>query len=177
MSLMVRTLPGATNVPAELRQLVMSLDPDQAMSPVRSFESVLALSLARQKFSALLLGIFAAVALALSGVGVYGVMTSMVTQRRREMAVRMALGARPGDVLRLVVKRGAVLAAVGVAIGLAGALALSRLLASLLYGVRAGDPLTLLAVSVVLAGVAMLASYLPARRATQVDPAVVLNNG
>jgi len=177
MSLMVRTRPGATNVPAELRQLVMSMDPDQAMSPVRSFESVLALSLARQKFSALLLGIFAAVALALSGVGVYGVMTSMVTQRRREMAVRMALGARPGDVLRLVVKRGAVLAAAGVAIGLAGALALSRLLASLLYGVRAGDPVTLLIVSVVLAAVAMLASYLPARRATQVDPAVVLNNG
>jgi putative ABC transport system permease protein len=177
LSLMVRTRPGATNVAGDLHRLVIGMDPDQAISPVRPLESVLSLSLARQKFSALLLGIFAAAALALSAVGIYGVMMSMVTQRRRELAVRMALGARPADVLRLVVKHGVTLAALGVAVGLAGALALSRFLSSLLYGVKAGDPVTLAVVSLVLAGVALLASYLPARRATRVDPAVVLGAG
>ena len=177
LSLMVRTRPGATNVAGDLHRLVIGMDPDQAISPVRPLESVLSLSLARQKFSALLLGIFAAAALALSAVGIYGVMMSMVTQRRRELAVRMALGARPADVLRLVVKHGVTLAALGVAVGLAGALALSRFLSSLLYGVKASDPVTLAVVSIVLAGVALLASYLPARRATRVDPAVVLGAG
>jgi putative ABC transport system permease protein len=176
MALVVQTRGQTGNVPQALREVVARLDPDLALATVRPMEEVLATSLARQQFSALLLGIFAVAALALSAIGIYGVMASLVVQRTREVAIRMALGAQPRDVLGLVVRHSAALTGAGMALGLGGALALSRLLANLLYEVRPGDPLTLAAVSALLGGVALLASYLPARRATRVDPMVVLRS-
>jgi putative ABC transport system permease protein len=159
---------------AALRTAVSATDAEQAAGQVHPMEEVLAQSLARRRFGTFLLALFAGVALALSTIGIYGVMASMVVQRNREIAVRMALGAKPVDVLRLVVRHGASLTGIGVAAGLLGALALTRLLTGLLYGIQAGDPLTLAAVSMVLAVVALAASYVPARRATRVDPIVVL---
>jgi putative ABC transport system permease protein len=137
-------------------------------------EEVLSDSIARQRFSMLLLAVFAGVALALAAVGLYGVMSYTVAQRTREIGLRMALGAQRGDVLRLVVGQGLRLVFVGVGIGLAAALALTRLMSSLLYGVSATDPLTLAVISLLLVSVAALASYIPARRATKVDPLVAL---
>jgi putative ABC transport system permease protein len=174
LSLVIRTNGHAPQLADAIRRAVIALDPDQALTPIRPMEEVIAGSLARQRFSAFLLSVFAGVALLLSAIGIYGVMTSMVAQRRREIAVRMALGARPADVVRMVVRHGAVLAGVGMAAGIVAALALSRVLVSLLYGTSTADPVALLAVSAVLGGVALLASYIPALRATRVDPAMVL---
>jgi ABC-type antimicrobial peptide transport system permease subunit len=120
------------------------------------------------------LGVFAAVALVIAVLGVFGVLSFLVTQRTREMGIRIALGAQPADVSRLVVRRGLLLAIVGIVIGIGGAFALTRFMQSLLYGVTATDPLTYGAVIALLAGAALLASYLPARRATRVDPILAL---
>jgi len=122
----------------------------------------------------LLLGIFAALALLLSAVGTYGVIAYSVAQRTHELGIRMALGAERGDVLRMVTREGLRLAVVGVVIGIAGALGVTRLIASLLFAVRPADPLTFVCVSVLLVGVAHISSYIPARRATKVDPMVAL---
>jgi putative ABC transport system permease protein len=124
----------------------------------------------------LLLGLFATVALALAAVGIYGIMAYAVTERTREFGIRMALGARRQDVLRLVLRRGAVLALLGLGIGLAAALGLTRVLQGLLYGVSATDPPTYAALALGLAAVVLLACYLPARRAARVDPVVALHH-
>jgi putative ABC transport system permease protein len=137
-------------------------------------EQIISGSLAERRLTMLLLIIFASTALVLSAVGIYGVMAYAVSRRTHELGVRMALGASRRNVLRLVVREGMVLAAIGMALGLAAALALTRFMASLLYGVRPADPVTLVAVSLVLAGVALLACYLPASRATRIDPMVAL---
>jgi putative ABC transport system permease protein len=174
MTLLVRTREGAANVPAALRGALASLDPDQTLGRILPMETVLSTSLSRQRFSASLLGIFAMVALALSAVGIFGVMTAMVTQRTRELAVRLALGAHPRKVLQLVMSHGAWLAGIGIVIGLFGAFALSRVVAGLLYDVKSSDPVTLVSVSLLLAAVALLACYIPARRATRLDPIITL---
>ena len=133
-------------------------------------EDVVSESLARQRFSMTLIGIFAGVALALSVVGLYGVLALIATQRRREIGVRLALGASPGDVVRLMVREGALVSAVGVVGGLAGSLALTRVLRSVLYGVSSTDGLTFGAATAFVAVVALVATWLPARRAARVDP-------
>jgi len=163
-----RTLAGT------VRKTVWEIDRDQPVSNISTMEEVLSDSLSRQRFSMLLLAVFAGVALVLAAVGLYGVMSYSVAQRTREIGLRMALGAQTRDVLKLVVGQGLKLVLVGVAVGLLGAFALTRLMASLLYGVSATDPLTLATISLMLIGVAALASYVPARRATKVDPLTAL---
>jgi putative ABC transport system permease protein len=137
-------------------------------------ENIVSRAVARQRFSMLLLGIFATLALVLAAVGIYGVMSYSVAQRTREIGIRMALGAQKSDVLKMTVMQGLKLVALGVAIGLVAALVLTRVMASLLFGVSATDPTTFVTISFVLIGVALLASYIPALRAIKVDPMVAL---
>ena len=137
-------------------------------------EEIGARSVAAQRFNMLLLGLFAALGLALAAVGIYGVMSYAVAQGTREIGIRMALGAQRSNVLRLVAGQGMALTLIGIAVGIAASFALTRLMESLLFGVSATDPLTLVGVSALLAAVALLACYLPARRATKVDPLIAL---
>jgi len=137
-------------------------------------DQLFAASIARSRFSTLLLAIFAGVAMVLASVGIYGVMSYTVTQRTHEMGIRLALGAQPLDVLRLIVGRGMLLAFTGVALGVGGAFALTRLLESLLFNVSATDPLTFASIAIIVVVIALLSCYIPARRASRVDPAIAL---
>ena len=159
---------------ADLRRAVTAVNPDQRVLDLQSMSEVVARAVAHPTFDALLMGIFAALALALTAVGIYGLLSFHVTRRTQEIGIRMALGAVQGDVLKLVVGEGVLLTLSGVVAGVAGALALTRFLSGLLYDVKPTDPLTFVIVSLVLTAVALLASYLPARRATRVDPMVAL---
>jgi putative ABC transport system permease protein len=172
--LVVKTEGDPLALAGTVRKTVWEVDRDQPVSNVSTMEGVLSESIARQRFSTLLFGVFAGVALVLAAVGIYGVMSYSMAQRTREIGIRMALGAQRRDVLKLAVGQGLRLVVIGVAVGLAGALALSRVMTSLLYGISAPDPLTLVTISVVLVAVALLASYIPARRATRVDPLIAL---
>jgi len=172
--LVVSTAVDPLGLAGAVRQAVWQVDRDQPVSDVRTMSDILSASLARQRFSTLLLALFAAVALALAAVGVYGVMSYTVARRTHEIGIRMALGARQRDVLRLAVGQALRLVAAGVAVGLAGALLLTRVMASQLYGVSATDPVTLVTITLVLVCVALLASYVPARRAARVDPLIAL---
>jgi putative ABC transport system permease protein len=153
---------------------VKAFDPNQIIWRTHTLDQLLSTSVAPRRFNMFLLGIFAAVALVLAAVGLYGVMSYSVSWRTHEIGIRMALGAKRANVLRLVVRQGMTMALIGLAIGLVGAFSLSRVLKSLLYGVSSTDPLTFAIVSVVLLAVALLACLLPARRATRVDPLVAL---
>jgi putative ABC transport system permease protein len=153
---------------------VRELDRTLPVANVNTMEQLLAQSVAQRRFAMLLFGVFAALALVLAGVGIYGVISYSVTQRTQEIGLRMALGAERGTVLRLVLGQGMKLALLGVTIGLGLALALTRLMQTLLFGVRATDPLTFALIALLLLAVALLACYLPARRATLVDPLVAL---
>ena len=174
MSLLVRTRTEPTSLAASIQKEILNIDKDQAVTEVATLEQVLGESIEQPRLTMFLLGIFALVALTLAAIGIYGVMTYVVAQRTREIGIRMALGAQTLDVLKLVVTNGMTLAVLGVVIGLAGAMALTRLMASLLFEVTATDATTFAIVSIGLLGVALLACYIPARRATKVDPLVAL---
>ncbi len=174
MSAVIRTAGDPMRLVAAVRKEVLALDPDQPVYNVRPLEEVLGASLADRRFQVLLLGIFAAVALIMAAIGAYAVMAEVVMQRTHEIGIRMALGARPHDVLRLILGRGIRLTLTGVAIGLAGALALTRWMSSLLFGVSPTDPVTFAAISLILTGFALLACYIPARRASRLDPIAIL---
>jgi ABC-type antimicrobial peptide transport system permease subunit len=174
MYVVVRTTNDPASMAAAVTSEVRALEPNAPVYDVKSMEQWLSESLARRRFSMLMLGLFAVVAMLLAAVGIYGVMSYTVEERTREIGIRVALGARTRDVLNLVVRRGIALAAIGVGIGLAGAVALTRLMASLLFGVGATDPLTFALIALLLMLVALLACYVPARRATKVDPMIAL---
>jgi len=165
---------GSLALGAALRGAVAAVNPDQRVLEVQAMSDIVARDVARPAFNALLMAVFAGVAVFLTSVGIYGVLSFHVSRRTHEIGIRIALGARRASVLRRVVAQGVALVTVGIGIGLAGALALSRFLASLLSGVRASNPVTYAAVSGVMLVVAVLASYIPARRATKVDPLVAL---
>jgi putative ABC transport system permease protein len=165
---------SAASLPGAVRQAVADVDRNLPAFKIRTMEQVISGASINARFQALLLGIFAALALVLAAVGIYGVMSYLVAQRTNEIGIRMALGAHPRDILQLVIARGFVLTLAGIAAGLVAAFALSRSLASLLYGVSATDPATFAAVAALLALVALCACYLPARRATRVSPLVAL---
>jgi len=173
-TLTVRTAGDPLKLVNLVKQAVWSVNRDQPVSNIRTMEQVLAESVAQPRIFTLLLGVFAALALALASVGIYGVVSYSVSQRTHEVGVRLALGAEQFDVLRLVIGQGMLLTGIGLGIGLAGAMALTRFLSSFLYGVRPTDPITFAAVALVLAVVALLAAYIPARRAMKVDPMVAL---
>jgi putative ABC transport system permease protein len=174
MTVVVKTTNDPRSVVAAVTKEVAALDRDLPVFGVKTMDEYLAASVAAPRFNTTLLSIFAAVALALTIVGLYGVMSYAVAQRTNEIGIRMALGAQTRDVMRLVVKQGVKLVALGLALGLVGSFALTRLLTALLFGVTKHDPLTFVAVSVLLAAVALLACYIPARRATRIDPLVAL---
>jgi putative ABC transport system permease protein len=174
-TLIVRSAGDPLKLVGLVEQAVWSANRDQPVSNIRTMEQVLADSVAQPRIFTLLLGVFAALALALASVGIYGVVSYSVSQRTHEVGVRLALGAEQFDVLRLVVGQGMLLTGIGLGIGLAGAMALTRFLSSFLYGVRPTDPITFAAVALALAGVALLATYIPARRAMKVDPVVALH--
>jgi putative ABC transport system permease protein len=151
-----------------------SLDRDLPLAGVRTMDEVIGRSIAERRFTMLLLASFASVAVLLAAIGVYGVLAYLVSQRTQEIGVRLAIGATPADVVRLFVREGAGLTLIGVAAGLAGAVAVTRALSTLLFGVTTTDPITFAAVAGTLGIVALLASYVPARRAAKVDPMAAL---
>jgi putative ABC transport system permease protein len=153
---------------------VQALDKDQPVYNVRTMDDVVANSLGTRRVSMQLFAVFAIAALLLAAIGIYGVMAYSVTQRTQEIGIRMALGAQRSDVLALVIRQGMTLSVIGVVVGLGGAFALTRLLANLLFGVAATDPLTFVAIPLLLLFVALVACYLPARRAARLDPTVAL---
>jgi len=174
MTFVIRTRADATVVASAARNVVQTLDPQQPLSDVRTLDDLVGDSIARQRFNTLLLAVFAIVALLLSSMGIYGVMSYSVVQRTNEIGIRMALGAQVSDVLKLIFKAGMLNALIGVGIGLAASFALSRVMTKLLFGVTPTDALTFATVPVALIIAALLACYIPARRATKVDPVVAL---
>ncbi|MGB9180681.1 MAG: ABC transporter permease [Pyrinomonadaceae bacterium] len=174
MTLIVRAGGDPTNLIGAIRHEVQEEDKNQPVYGVKTMEQVISESIASQKLSMTLLGLFAVVALVLAVVGIYGVMSYMVAQRTHEIGIRMALGARVADVFKLVVGHGMTLVLVGVGIGLVGAFALTRVMATLLFGVSATDPWTFAGVSLALAAIAFVACLIPARKATKVDPMIAL---
>ena len=174
MVLNIRASVNPTTLQTPITAAIRSVNKDQAISDVRSVDQIRDQSMGGRRLVSVLLGTFATVALILAGIGIYGVISYNVAQRTREMGIRAALGATERSLLRLILDRGVRLTLIGLAIGVAGAFGLTRLMATLLYGVGARDPVTMVSVGGILAGVAIAASYVPARRATRVDPVVAL---
>jgi putative ABC transport system permease protein len=174
ISLVVRTAVDPASMISAVSSAVHQIDPDQPLQDVMSMDDVLNDSLSQQRFSMILLATFAGLALLLATIGIYGVIAYSVSKRTHEIGVRVALGAQRTDILKLVVGEGILLVVIGIGIGIAVAIGLTHILASMLYGVHPADPMTFVGVSLILTGVALLASYIPARRATKVDPIVAL---
>jgi putative ABC transport system permease protein len=174
MTVLVRTGADPLALLPTLRGAVWALDPNQPIANVNTMEKIVSESIAQPRLSMLLMGLFGALALVLAAVGIYGLLSYSVTQRTQEMGIRLALGAQVWDVLKLVLTQGLILVVIGEALGLLGALALTRLMSSLLFGVSPTDATTFIVVAGLLVGVALLACYVPARRATKVDPLVAL---
>jgi putative ABC transport system permease protein len=170
----VRQTAGATNPTTAIRAAVQSIDKDLPVFGVNTMERRLSQSILPQRLNMWLISIFAATALLLAAIGLYGVMSYSVAESTREIGIRMALGARPADVLKLIVSQGMKVLLIGLAIGLGAAFVLTRLMGSLLFGVTATDALTFISVSLLLTVVALLACLIPARRAARVDPMVAL---
>jgi putative ABC transport system permease protein len=176
ISLTVRTSVRPETVADAVRKTVWSLDPDQPILQLGTMHARLGEFYASLRFNMLLFGVFALVALLLAAVGLYGVLAYMVTQRTHEIGIRIALGARTRDVLWLIVRQGLALTLIGVALGLTAALGLTRVIQNLLYEVSATDPVTFVGIALLLLGVAFIASFIPARRATKVDPLTALRH-
>ena len=174
LSLAVRIDGNASGLLKPIQREIWAIDPQQPISDVASMDEIVARSVGNHRFNMVLMSALAVLALVLAGVGIYGVLSYLVTQRTREIGVRMALGATAGHVLGLIVRQGLVAAGIGVAIGLGLVLAGTRVLRTLLVGVSATDPLTFLVAAVVLTAVALLASSIPAHRASALDPLVAL---
>jgi ABC-type antimicrobial peptide transport system permease subunit len=161
-------------IPVQLREQVQSVDPGLPVFGANTLDDLLSASLAERRFSMEVVGLFALTALLLAGMGIYGMISYIVSERTREIGIRLALGAQSRNILRMVVRQGLGLALAGAAVGLVGALIVSHLMAGLLYGVRPTDPFTFAGVALLLIAVALLACYIPARRAIRVDPLVAL---
>lgn len=174
MTLLIRTVSEPSNNITALRQALREVEIDQAVADIKTLPEVLAESIAPQRFRTALLSLFALVAVLLAGLGIYGVMNYSVSQRTREIGIRVALGAETRDVLRMVLRQGLTLALLGVALGIAASLALTRLMKTLLFGVSTTDPLTFVGVALLLIFIALLACWIPAQRATTVDPMIAL---
>jgi ABC-type antimicrobial peptide transport system permease subunit len=173
-SLVVRTTGDAAALAPSVRRAIWSVDPDQPVRRIVTMNGLIAASASQRRFAFLVIETFALAALVLAAVGMYGVISGSVTERTREIGIRTALGAASRDIVAHVIGGGVKLAALGVAIGLGGAVAASRLLESLLFGVSRLDPITYVGVTVLLTAVAVLASWLPAQRAARVDPSITL---
>jgi putative ABC transport system permease protein len=176
MDLVVRTAQNPSSIAEALAEAVHGVDPEVALLNVRTMEDLVSASLSPQRFTMLLLAAFAGLALLLATIGIYSVISYSVSRRKHEIGIRISLGASPADVLLLVLRQGMMLAAMGLVIGIIGALVLSRLMATIVYGVKPSDPLTFVAVPLLLTCVAVVACYIPARRAMRVDPAVALRH-
>jgi putative ABC transport system permease protein len=174
MSLVVRTTSNPLSLAAAVKSQIQAIDKDLPINEAKTMQQLLAESTSGRRFNMLLLTIFAAVALVLAIVGIYGVMSYTVTQRTHEIGIRVAVGAQPRDVFRMVIGQGMMLAMIGVAFGLLGAFGLTRLMRTMLFGVEPTDPATFVSIAVLLIGVALVACYIPGRRATKVDPLVAL---
>lgn len=176
LHIIIRAAANPENLAAALKEIVSSIDKDETLSDFRTLDAIRDASIAQPRFSSQLLGTFAALALILAAVGLYGLMAYSVTQRINEIGIRVALGASRSNILNLILKRGSLLALYGIGTGLIASVALSRLLSSFLFGVRPTDPITFSAVAAILAAVALTASYIPAHRATRVDPNISLRH-
>jgi len=176
MSFLVRSAASSDSAASAIRAAVRSVNANLPIYDIRTLDQYLGLATAQSRFNTIILGFFAALATVLSAVGLYGVISYSVAQRTHEFGVRMALGASRGDLLGMVLRQGLALVLAGLGLGLVGALELTHFLSTLLYGVKPTDPLTFTAVSLILTFVALLASYIPARRAMRVDPMAALRH-
>jgi putative ABC transport system permease protein len=174
MNLVMRSTNDPSSLARSIQQAVQSLDKDIPVYRIITLDQYLGMAVAQPKFNALLLSLFGGLALALTAIGLYGVMAYSVAQRAQEIGIRVALGAQTGDVLKMVLRQGLKLTALGLLIGLAAAYALTRYMQSLLFGVKATDPLTFAAIALLLIAVAFVACWIPARRGTKVDPLIAI---
>ena len=174
LGVVLRSTGNVSGLLNSIQRANREMSSHQVIYSVQTMNEVVSITLAGRRFAMILLAVFAALALVLAGVGIYGVIAYVVGQRTQEIGIRMALGAQRGDVLRLILARGGKLTLIGVGVGLGAAVWLTRLMNSLLYGIRSTDPLTFVAVAIVLTAVGLGACYIPARRAANVDPMVAL---